>query len=815
MSTMTPAALNGASEVAVSGFYSQVQVIDEDKQFSRDIDGYLKEVGIFDAGLNYHLISVFGSQSTGKSTLLNALFGTRFDVMDETRRKQTTKGIWMSRAKQDQVLIMDVEGTDGRERGEDQDFERKAALFALATSEVLIVNIWEHQVGLYQGANMGLLKTVFEVNLSLFSEPNKSLLLFVIRDHIGITPLENLAATLTADLNRIWDSLIKPPNLVDSRISDFFQLQFTTLPHKILQPDNFAQAVGRLSHRFEISAHDPNYVFEKEYHRNVPADGWSIYANNVWEQIELNKDLDLPTQQILVARFRCEEIAEQALEAFKEDIKPVQDASLVGEYSALDGGIGSSMALSRSKAIEIYDSQASRYASSVYDSKKKEMLAKMDNELAQLYSGYLTSLRKQSVAEFNQSTKKSLSKPNYKFLESVNSAKSRVIGTFTSAAVAGLVDGASLSYDRDILELTNDLEEATSRLRHTEAKKMTTRIIRNVSDELDDRLPGILKKPEDDLWDHVMLTFREIVDKTMSKYENINEQRGDEVFRYDLGIGGTDEEISSQVELVFVEAWKALYRKMREFGKSENLLGRLREIFEDKFKYDDHGIPRVWKPADNIDELYSAALSSTTSLIPLFATARLANGDRVAPDTAILAALEQDEEIDVDKFSTLLTEGQALQLQHNFKRIADSMYVDAKRSTIQSIRQVPLYFYLVTLALGWNEIVSVLRNPLFFLLLLIFGGFMYTVWKLNLLGPMVKVCSAAIDQALQLAKDSLRQFLEVGQETPRMATTTTAISSAGSGSNGTKKEAEEDIQLDELNERGELKRAASQTPGGF
>jgi len=66
------------------------------------------------------------------------------------------------------ILVMDVEGTDGRERGEDQDFERKSALFALATSEVLIVNIWEHQVGLYQGANMGLLKTVFEVNLQLF-----------------------------------------------------------------------------------------------------------------------------------------------------------------------------------------------------------------------------------------------------------------------------------------------------------------------------------------------------------------------------------------------------------------------------------------------------------------------------------------------------------------------------------------------------------------------------------------------------------------------------------------------------------------------
>lgn len=147
---------------------------------SPNLNNYLQQTKTAQAGFNYHLISVFGSQSTGKSTLLNFLFHTEFSVMSEEDRRQTTKGIWMSKNKReitnesdsqkmaDNILVMDVEGTDGRERGEDQDFERKSALFALATSEVLIVNIWEHQVGLYQGANMGLLKTVFEVNLQLF-----------------------------------------------------------------------------------------------------------------------------------------------------------------------------------------------------------------------------------------------------------------------------------------------------------------------------------------------------------------------------------------------------------------------------------------------------------------------------------------------------------------------------------------------------------------------------------------------------------------------------------------------------------------------
>ena len=153
---------------------------------SPNLSSYLNVEDVTPAGFNYHLVSVFGSQSTGKSTLLNHLFGTEFSVMSELERRQTTKGIWLSKNKKvtgssgdpagkmaDNILVMDVEGTDGRERGEDQDFERKSALFALATSEVLIVNIWEHQVGLYQGANMGLLKTVFEVNLQLFLKDRK------------------------------------------------------------------------------------------------------------------------------------------------------------------------------------------------------------------------------------------------------------------------------------------------------------------------------------------------------------------------------------------------------------------------------------------------------------------------------------------------------------------------------------------------------------------------------------------------------------------------------------------------------------------
>jgi hypothetical protein len=76
-----------------------------------DLETQIERWGLRDVGFGYNIVAVFGSQSTGKSewrilglgyyshnvcvwvgTLLNRLFGTTFDVMDETKRQQTTKG---------------------------------------------------------------------------------------------------------------------------------------------------------------------------------------------------------------------------------------------------------------------------------------------------------------------------------------------------------------------------------------------------------------------------------------------------------------------------------------------------------------------------------------------------------------------------------------------------------------------------------------------------------------------------------------------------------------------------------------------------
>ena len=83
-----------------------------------------------DRGTDYRTVAVIGCQSSGKSTLLNLLFDTTFEVMDETKgRQQTTKGIWLNRNKEGDLLILDIEGTDSKERGEQRMVSKSTPAF--------------------------------------------------------------------------------------------------------------------------------------------------------------------------------------------------------------------------------------------------------------------------------------------------------------------------------------------------------------------------------------------------------------------------------------------------------------------------------------------------------------------------------------------------------------------------------------------------------------------------------------------------------------------------------------------------------------
>ena len=808
--------------------------------FSATLPNYLSFEKVSPAGFNYHLISVFGSQSTGKSTLLNHLFGTEFGVMSEDDRRQTTKGIWLSKNKKshaspdsksmaDNVLVMDVEGTDGRERGEDQDFERKSALFALATSEVLIVNIWEHQVGLYQGANMGLLKVVFEVNLDLFLKGNKSnprsLLFFVIRDHLGTTPLANLRNTLVQDLSRIWSGLNKPPGLEKSKIEDYFDFAFAALPHKILQPERFVSEVAKLGTRFREGHRDPRRdplradqefeggVFLPEYHRRIPADGFSIYAEQVWDTIVNNKDLDLPTQQELMAQFRCDEISREVLVGFDESIIPFEnkqaDGVRLGKPEML-GGLGAAMRTARMKTVKNFETEASRYHKGVFGRKKTELESKIDSRLKVLFQGQLTAAHKSGVTDFSDAVSAAVKAgqkkgASYDFAEIIDREKKTALSKYDKEARGVLVEGAPWSnYKQEMMLYQKDLGEISGRLRRDEMRRLATRVERWVRSRLGESVGlefnalgsgrGGSGAPETgergnekEIWDRIWGIFTVTVEEAEKRFTLRAKS-------FDASSG----EVDVGLWRLRRKSWGVLRAKIDEEMMEGNLLLKLRENFEDKFRYDEAGVPRIWRPTDDIEGIYTKARESTLTLIPLLSRFQSSQDSSPPPlddfignappeatpadeeDLTPIGGVDEDEGKSLEEEMTVLTDTKRQDITTRFKKTADGVYVEAKRSAIGGMTQVPLYFYGLLLVLGWNELVAgkltspslpssakliyaVLRNPVYFIFLLMLGAGAYVTYTLNLWGPMYQMANAASAQALEEGKKRLREFLEESQ----------------------------------------------------
>src|SRR5260370_3685987 len=85
-----------------------------------------------------------------------------------------------------------------------------------------------------------------------------------------------------------------------------------------------------------------------------------------------------------------------------------------------------------------------------------------------------------------------------------------------------------------------------------------------------------------------------------------------------IGFNCTDEENTESLNILQRRGWSALRSKVEEQTSDPNILSKLRSTFEERFRYDDHGIPRVWKPQDDIDATFRKARDQvSTSLFAL------------------------------------------------------------------------------------------------------------------------------------------------------------------------------------------------------
>lgn len=745
------------------------------------MDEFAKSVSVYEKGLSYAIVAIMGPQSSGKSTLLNSLFKTRFRMMDFLKgRGQTTQGIWMAPANADLAtftLVLDLEGTDGRERGEDDTaFEKQSTLFALAVADVIIVNMWCHDIGREHAANKPLLKTVFQVMMRLFL-PRKATLLFVVRDKTK-TPMESLEPILREDLERIWSAVPKPEEHKDTKISDFFNVEVTWLPNFEEKEELFLERVNMLRDRFQSSIAPGEIAGDRR--GVVPAQALPLSMQGIWERIRLNKDLDLPAHKVMVATVRCEQIADEKLQLLQASQEWAALKAQVESKAPDLSGFGPQLNSLVGSSITSYEQEAAFFEERVRESKKQQLLGRLKETVGPVHAAAVGLLSSRALDAFQQALDQATGGQDGSaaaFAASSRECSSRAISQFQESLTGMDVPALGLEVQSEAARFQQRVEKAVADLREQKLKDIQKNAAEYLLAEFLPPVSTILEKGRPDAWHRISALW----------WAELGRCQAD-VGAALLGFELTEEEREKVLGAVEEEGLTALQARTRDLAKGA--LQLMKERFTTVFMHDSDGMPRRWTSSVDVPRLLHDARSASLGVLAAVAAVQLeerspapAQGGAAAAKrealvgNSILASLtplleEKDEEaalatalaaaeagpqaegeVGAARGAKLLSKSfdrRSLRLWENvdpsltFLSPEDcrGLWKQLKKETMFQLQQAlqaqeasqssswlpPPWAIIAIVALGWNEFMSVLRNPLLALLLAALWFFGRAVW---------------------------------------------------------------------------------------
>ncbi|KAG5036421.1 hypothetical protein AAZX31_07G009000 [Glycine max] len=706
------------------------QLIDGDGTFNVfGVENFMKEVKLAECGLSYAVVSIMGPQSSGKSTLLNHLFGTNFREMDAFKgRSQTTKGIWMARCAgiEPCTLVMDLEGTDGRERGEDDTaFEKQSALFALAVSDIVLINMWCHDIGREQAANKPLLKTVFQVMMRLFS-PRKTTLLFVIRDKTR-TPLENLEPVLREDIQKIWDSVPKPQAHKETPLSEFFNVEVVALSSYEEKEEQFKDQVASLRQRFHHSIAPGGLAGDRR--GVVPASGFSFSSEHIWKVIKENKDLDLPAHKVMVATVRCEEIANEKYVSFvaNEDWCQLEEAVQSGPIP----GFGKKLSSLLDICFSEYDAEATYFDEGVRSSKQKQLQEKLFQLVQPAFQSALGHIRSGTLDKFKEAFDKTL-KGGEGFSVAANNCIGSCMVQFDEACTDVVIEQTNWDTSKVREKLLRDIDAHVATVRATKISELTSSYEEKLKQALSGPVEALLDGANSDTWPSIRNLFRRETESAVSGFSAA-------LTGFDM-----DEETRQKIILSLEDYARGLVEgKARE--EAGRVLIRMKDRFTMLFSHDSDSMPRVWTGKEDIRAITKTARSSSLKLLSVMAAIRLDDDDTDNIEKVLAVALVDSSPnsnatrsmtmVDplasssweqVSSSKTLITPVQCKSLWRQFKTETEysvSQAISAQEANKRNNNWLPPPWAIVALViLGFNEFMTLLRNPLY--LGVIFVGFL-------------------------------------------------------------------------------------------
>ncbi len=251
-----------------------------------------------------------------------------------------------------------------------------------------------------------------------------------------------------------------------------------------------------------------NYLFKKfNYDNNLPVDALPLFAEKIWGVIKNHKDLNLPSQKVMVSNLRCSQIKMDALDLIKNDLLQLK-FNVVKEINHNFGEEGKALLM---KALDYFEQNAKDYAKEVFVEKLADLKKSVFNDLFQLYEIQIHNLKKKLYADFSKKLDK---------LQLEKGKIDQVIDILKKDKGEAILFAESVLYKSVILEnewnMAVPMEEIKETLENQEKgyiEKLITLFIKfkesQIKKILTKNVNGLFDNLDDNFWKKVRETFKE------------------------------------------------------------------------------------------------------------------------------------------------------------------------------------------------------------------------------------------------------------------------------------------------------------------
>lgn len=316
------------------------------------------------------VVSIIGSQSSGKSSFLNEAFGLDLAVMNPEMHQQTTKGILLSKPRNRDLVILDCEGYDGLEReAQGQNFvENMLGLFALCISDVIIINLFTQDVNRSRGSFNDLLSIIIQNYIKIVRDKRKRTILFLLRDFDLRGNLDKYHERISNSFESIWNT--HSQSTQNASYIDFFEIKTCKL---------FWNPLERVNNPDDIAAVSAEILKSTDAYSRVVISSrlWGTYWNELWTNIQMSKEkLDILSLKERMEMKYCEETSQRVYEnVYQELLAKLKNIDQIINLKKLRN---KSMKL----AVDMYSDYCGRIQMKIFEQYKTELGEKLEKEFA-------------------------------------------------------------------------------------------------------------------------------------------------------------------------------------------------------------------------------------------------------------------------------------------------------------------------------------------------------------------------------------------------------------------------------------------------